>query len=135
MTDANESADFFRQSLVQMIDLRHSRAVLAARLPWAQIESALAPCFARQNRQGCTIAGENPVWPILASGRHRCCRSRPLAPDACWPRRLRCSRQCRMAAKLGDSGWLEVGGYFAGEDSVPLLPMPLGNVRSFEHGP
>ena len=41
--------DFFRARLDAMIDLRHPRAVLASRMPWAEIESALAPCFARQD--------------------------------------------------------------------------------------
>jgi IS5 family transposase len=44
--------DFFRQRLVEMIDLRHPLAVLASRLPWAQIEASLAPCFARRVRDG-----------------------------------------------------------------------------------
>ena len=35
-------ADFFRQPLAEMIDPRHPLAVLAGRLPWAQIEAALA---------------------------------------------------------------------------------------------
>ena len=44
--------DFFRQPLAQMIDPRHPLAVLASRLPWTQIEAALAPRFARQVRPG-----------------------------------------------------------------------------------
>lgn len=44
--------DFFRARLDQMIDLRHPLAVLATRMPWSQIEAALAPSFARQNRAG-----------------------------------------------------------------------------------
>lgn len=39
--------DFFRARLEQMIDLKHPLAVLASRLPWAQLESTLAPAFAR----------------------------------------------------------------------------------------
>ena len=35
--------DFIRSRLDQTIDLRHSLAVLAARLPWAAIDAALAP--------------------------------------------------------------------------------------------
>lgn len=42
--------DFFRSRLEQMIDLRHPLAVLAQRLPWSQIEAALAPAFARGER-------------------------------------------------------------------------------------
>ncbi len=47
--------DFFRARLDQMIDLRHPLAVLAGRMPWSQIEMALAPSFARKNRQGQAI--------------------------------------------------------------------------------
>ncbi|OLK93890.1 transposase, partial [Xanthomonas oryzae pv. oryzae] len=41
-----QNADFFRQPLAEMIDPRHPLAVLARRLPWAQIEAVLAPPFA-----------------------------------------------------------------------------------------
>ena len=44
--------DFLRARLDQMIDLRHPLAILAGRMPWSQIETVLAPCFARKNRQG-----------------------------------------------------------------------------------
>jgi IS5 family transposase len=44
--------DFFRARLDHMIDLRHPLAVLAHRMPWNQIEHALAPCFSRKNRIG-----------------------------------------------------------------------------------
>lgn len=44
--------DFFRARLDQMIDLGHPLAVLAGRIPWSQIEAALAPAFERKNRQG-----------------------------------------------------------------------------------
>lgn len=37
------SPDFFRARLDQMIDLKHSLAVLSTRLPWSAIETALAP--------------------------------------------------------------------------------------------
>jgi IS5 family transposase len=38
--------DFFRARLDGMEDMRHPLAVLASRMPWSQIESALAPAFA-----------------------------------------------------------------------------------------
>jgi IS5 family transposase len=44
--------DFFRARLDHMIDLRHPLAVLGRRMPWDQIERALAPCFSRKNRIG-----------------------------------------------------------------------------------
>ncbi len=45
-------SDFFRPRLDAMIDLKHPLAVLAQRPPWAQIEAALAPAFARRERVG-----------------------------------------------------------------------------------
>lgn len=49
--------DFFRARLEQMIDLKHPLAVLGNRMPWGQIEVALAPAFVRQDREGKAIAG------------------------------------------------------------------------------
>jgi transposase, IS5 family len=46
------TADFFRNRLDQMIDLRHPLAVLANRMPWQEIEASLAHLFARQVRTG-----------------------------------------------------------------------------------
>ena len=71
--------DFFRQPLAQMIDPRHPLAVLASRLPWTQIEAALAPRFARQVRPGRAIAQDDLFGPsiqvagggIAAAGRPR----------------------------------------------------------------
>ena len=44
--------DFFRSRLESMIDVRHPLAVLANRLPWAEIETSLAPLFSHKNRAG-----------------------------------------------------------------------------------
>ena len=48
--------DFFRARLDQMIDLRHPLAVLASRMPWAEIEASLAPLFAHRSRAGRTVS-------------------------------------------------------------------------------
>lgn len=53
------TADFFRARLDQMIDLKHPLAVLASRMPWDQIEAALAPFFVRKDREGKAIAGDD----------------------------------------------------------------------------
>ncbi len=45
-------SDLFRPRLDAIIDMNHPLAVLAGRLPWAQIEAALAPAFARRERAG-----------------------------------------------------------------------------------
>lgn len=53
--------DFFRSRLDQMIDLRHPLAVLASKMPWCQIEEALAPVFERKTRQGKSLAYSEKV--------------------------------------------------------------------------
>jgi IS5 family transposase len=64
--------DFFRARLDQMIDLRHPLAVLSTRMPWADIESSLAPVFAhaiaRARESKARISSGRPWrWPGLAS--------------------------------------------------------------------
>ncbi len=51
--------DLFRTWLDQMIDLRRPLAVLARRMPWAQIEASLAPLFAREGRPGRVVEVED----------------------------------------------------------------------------
>ena len=53
--------DFFRARLEQMIDLKHPLAVLANRMPWSQIEVALAPSFVREDREG-KVIGESDLF-------------------------------------------------------------------------
>jgi len=57
--------DFFRARLDQMIDLRHALAVLATRMPWAQIEASLAPVFAHRDRKGRLVEGADLFGPSL----------------------------------------------------------------------
>ena len=54
------TADFFRNRLDQMIDLRHPLAVLANRMPWQELEASLAHRFARQVRAGMP---QHHTWP------------------------------------------------------------------------
>ena len=71
--------DFFRSRFDQMIDLRHPLAVLARRMPWAQIEAALAPALAHKNRAGIVVAEVGLFGPsaqlvgagVSAAGRPR----------------------------------------------------------------
>jgi hypothetical protein len=60
-----ETADFFRARLEQMIDPRHPLVILANRMPWRQIEAALAPTFAHKSRAGQAIAEEDLFGPSL----------------------------------------------------------------------
>lgn len=58
--------DFFRARLEQMIDLKHPLAALANRLPWTQLEAALAPAFAHKRRDGKLIEDNDLFGPTLA---------------------------------------------------------------------
>jgi IS5 family transposase len=49
-----------------MVDLRHPLAVLAARMPWSDIEAALAPAFAHKDRKGRAVEGADLFGPTLS---------------------------------------------------------------------
>lgn len=51
------TGDFFRARIDGMIELRHPLAVLATRMPWREIEAALAEKFARRAREGRKLEG------------------------------------------------------------------------------
>lgn len=59
--------DSFRARLDGMIDLRHPLAVLAQRMPWSEIEQALAPSFAHRDRQGRSVEGADLFGPTLST--------------------------------------------------------------------
>lgn len=64
--------DFFRARIDQMIDLRHPLAVLASRMPWQEIEAAVAHRFVRKVHEGeampdLDLFGEKPQRKVLAS--------------------------------------------------------------------
>ena len=58
-----ETADFFRARIDAMLNLRDPLAVLARRLPWDQIEAAVAAKFERQNRAGQILEGQDLFGP------------------------------------------------------------------------
>jgi IS5 family transposase len=58
--------DSFRARLDSMIDLRHPLAALESRMPWAQIESNLAPLFAHRDRAGRWVGGMDLFGPTVA---------------------------------------------------------------------
>ena len=67
MLESADTPDFFRPRLVEMIDLRHPLALLASRLPWAQIEAALAPRFAHRERAGRVLEHNDLFGPSLGT--------------------------------------------------------------------
>ena len=58
-----ETPDFFRSRIDTMINLSDPLAVLAKRLPWDLIETAVAAKFARQDRVGQTTQGVDLFGP------------------------------------------------------------------------
>src|SRR6218665_3657074 len=76
-----QAADSFRSRLAEMIDLRHPLAVLASRLPWTQIEAALAPYFARRVRAGRVLEHDDLFGPSLqVAGAGVAAAGRPRLP-------------------------------------------------------
>jgi transposase, IS5 family len=64
-----------------MIDMRHPLAVLATRMPWAQIEASLAPLFAHKDRAGQVVEGADmfgPTAQVVGAGVSN--RGRPRLP-------------------------------------------------------
>ena len=57
------TADFFRARIDEMINLNDPLAVLATRLPWAQIEASLAAKFERRMRAGQVLEGRDMFGP------------------------------------------------------------------------
>ena len=61
-----ETPDFFRARIDAMINLNDPLAVLARRLPWDQIEAAVAAKFERHERAGHVLEGHDMFGPTLA---------------------------------------------------------------------
>ena len=57
------TADFFRARIDEMINLNDALAVLATRLPWAQVEASLAAKFERRMRAGQLLEGQDMFGP------------------------------------------------------------------------
>ena len=131
-----QTADFFRARLDAMIDLRHPLAVLATRLPWAQLEASLAPIWRREPREGLLQEGADLFGEgggtLGAKGVSQAGRPR-------LPIRLMCSLiYLRHAFNLSDEAlcerWSEnvVWQYFSGMDYYePRLPCDATQIGRF----
>jgi IS5 family transposase len=58
--------DFFGARLETMIGMHYPLAVLATRMPWKDIEAALAPVLTHKGRAGHSIEGAELSGPTLA---------------------------------------------------------------------
>jgi transposase, IS5 family len=131
-----QTPDFFRARLDAMIDLRHPLAVLATRLPWAALATALSPMLQRATREHETpdhvdLFGVHPGAPVVAGASPA---GRPRLPI-----RLMCSLlYLKHAFNLSDEQlcerWAEnvVWQYFSGMDYYePRLPCDATQIGRF----
>ena len=120
-----------------MIDLRHPLAVLAHRMPWAQIEVALAPAFARKDRPGRARTGTDLFGTTLEiAGAGPSAAGRPRLPI----RLLAALLYLKHAFNLSDEElvvrWSEnvVWQYFSGEQyytaQLPCDATQIGRFRT-----
>ena len=127
--------DFFRARLDQMIDLRHPLAVLANRLPWAQIESALAPAFARKNRRGQVVAGSDLFGTSLQiAGIGISTAGRPRLPIRLMTALLYLKHAFNLSDEELVARWSEnvVWQYFSGQEYyTPELPCDATQIGRF----
>lgn len=127
--------DFFRSRLDQMIDLRHPLAVLATRIPWTSLETALAPCFARKDRPGEVCEEDGLFGPqVQVVGAGVAAAGRPRLPM----RLLLSLLYLKHAFDLSDeevvARWSEnvVWQYFSGQDYyTPTLPCDATQIGRF----
>ena len=73
--------DFFRSRIDAMINPNDPLAVLATRLPWAQIEALLAPKFEHLNRAGDILESSDLLGPAqVVVGAGKSAAGRPRLP-------------------------------------------------------
>lgn len=127
--------DFFRARLDQMIDLRHPLAALAQRMPWPQIETALAPAFARKQRQGQPLAGSDLFGTTLEiAGAGTSAAGRPRLPIRLMAALLYLKHAFNLSDEELVARWSEnvVWQYFSGEQYyTPHLPCDATQIGRF----
>jgi hypothetical protein len=127
--------DFFRARLDQMIDFRHPLVVLAGRLPWAQIEAALAPAFARKNRSGQVMPGSDLLGTTLEiAGAGVSAAGRPRLPIRLMAALLYLKHAFNLSDEELVARWSEnvVWQYFSGQAYyTPTLPCDANQIGRF----
>ena len=128
--------DFFRARLDQMIDLRHPLAVLARRMPWSQIETALSPAFVRKNIEGKVIADDDLFGDIVEmAGSGLSAAGRPRLPIRLMSALLYLKHAFNLSDEELVERWAEnvVWQYFSGqtyyEPRLPCDATQLGRFR------
>jgi IS5 family transposase len=118
-----------------MIDLRHPLAVLAGRMPWDQIEAALAPAFSRQPRVGKAVAGDGLFGPTLEiRGAGVSAAGRPRLPIRLMAALLYLKHAFNLSDEELVERWSEnvVWQYFSGQEYyTPHLPCDATQIGRF----
>ena len=127
--------DFFRSRLEQMIDLRHPLAVLASRMPWSQIEAALAPAFVRKSINGKVIEHDDLFGNTLEiAGGGTSAAGRPRLPIRLMSALLYLKHAFNLSDEELVERWAEnvVWQYFSGQTYYePRLPCDATQVGRF----
>ena len=127
--------DFFRARLDQMIDLRHPLAVLAPRMPWAQIQAALAPALAHKDRDGNLTEGVDLYGPqTQLAGAGVSPAGRPRLPMRLMVSLLYLKHAFNLSDEELVERWAEnvVWQFFSGHDYYePRLPCDATQVGRF----
>ena len=131
-----DSRDMFRQRLDEMIDLRHPLAVLSSRLPWAQIEQALAPFLAPKAKPGNAVATHDLFGPsVQLLGAGVSAAGRPRLPTRLMASLLYLKHRSNMSDEDLVEHWAEnvVWQYFSGmthyEARLPCDATQIGRFR------
>ena len=129
--------DFFRARLDQMIDLRHPLAVLARRMPWSQIETALAPVFVRKVSSGEPVEVDELFGPTLAvAGGGVSAAGRPRLSIRLMASLLYLKHAFNLSDEAVADRWAEnvVWQYFSGQEYYeprrPCDPTQIGRFRA-----
>jgi IS5 family transposase len=127
--------DFFRSRLDQMIDLKHPLAVLGQRLPWGQIEAALAESFQRKESQGKQIADADLFGESIAlAGGGISAAGRPRLPIRLMAALLYLKHAFNLSDEDLVARWSEnvVWQYFSGQTYYePRLPCDATQIGRF----
>lgn len=127
--------DFFRARIEQMIDLRHPLAVLASRMPWAELERRLAPFFAREDRVGEALEGADLLGPtVTVAGAGVSAAGRPRLPLRLMAALLYLKHSHNLSDEELVARWSEnvVWQYFSGQEYYgPRLPCDATQLGRF----
>jgi transposase, IS5 family len=129
--------DFFRSRIDAMINLHHPLAVLATRLPWRVIETALAPKFERHDRPGQLIEGHDLLGSTTALvGTGRSNAGRPRMPMRLMASLLYLKHSFNLSDEAVCERWSEspLWQFFSGMDYYEhRLPCDATQVGRFRH--